>query len=133
MEQTSIEESRYEYRSTIVFDPNRISCSYRVRSARSPTEGLQGYLWPPYGFPEAILLATDVVDANGVSIQNSGEGQRGLATHGSGDVTEGLRTETVISFGSGRDAAAFIRYVIASDPYEQKIRLALEDVPTPDL
>ncbi|UCD49224.1 MAG: hypothetical protein JSW27_17035 [Phycisphaerales bacterium] len=133
VEKTSIEEDRYEHESTIILDPNRISYPHRGPRPLGEEEGLQGYLWPKRGLPDVIVLEIDVLNAEGNSIQNYGEGGRGLATHGSGDIAEGRRTETVISFGSGRDAAAFIRYVIAFKPYRQEVRLVLEDVPTPGL
>ena len=133
VERTSIEEDRYEHETTIILDPNRISYPHRGPRRLGEEEGLQGYLWPKRGLPDVIVLEVDVLNAEGNSIQNHGEGQLALATHGSGDIAEGRRTETVISIGSGRDAAAFIRYVTASKPYRQEVRLALEDVPTPGL
>ncbi len=133
IEQVSVAENQYEHRSSIVFDPNRIAYPRKASFHYDSDEGLAGYIWPSEGSPETIVMEIDVLNADGLSIQNHGGDGRVLGISRGGDYDEGRMTQAITSNGSARDAAAFIRYVIATDPYQQQVRLVLEDVPVPGL
>ncbi len=137
VEQTSIEENRYQLHSTIVLDPARIAYPRTHKPLNKPrgddTGLLRGYLWSKTGLPETIVMEIDVLDADGVSIQNYAQDARTvwfvIATNSVDNPT--IITQTITGFRRGAGAAAFIRYVVAFDPYRQKVDFTLEDVPVP--
>ena len=139
VEQTSIEANRYQFRSTILIDSTRIAYP-RTHTPLSKSRGddiglLRGYLWSKTGLPEMVVLEIDVLDADGVSIQNYAQDARTVSlfigTSSEEDLT--VITQTLTGTGRGCGAAAFIRYVVARDPYRQEVRFVLEDIPVPNL
>lgn len=137
VEQASIEESRYQFHSTILIDSARIAYP-RTHTPLSKPRGddtglLRGYLWSKTGLPETVVVEIDVLDADGVSIQNYAQDARtvtfSIATDSEEDLT--VINQTLTGTGRGAGAAAFIRYVVARDPYRQKVDFTLEDVPVP--
>ncbi len=133
IEEVSIAENQYEHRSSIVLDPNRIAYPRKASLHYDSDEGLAGHIWPAEGLPETIVVEIDVLDADGLSIQNHGGDSRILTISRGGDYAEGRMSQIITSSGSGRDAAAFIRYVIARNPYKQKVQLTMKDIPVPSL
>lgn len=137
VERTSIEEDRYQYHSTILIDPTRIAYPQTHKPLSESRGGdialLRGYLWSKTGLPETVVVEIDVLDADGVSIQNYAQDARTvgfvIGTSSQEDLT--IITQTLTGSGRGAGAAAFIRYVVARDPYRQKVDFALEDVPVP--
>jgi len=133
IEEVSIAENQYEHRSSIVFDPNRIAYPRKASLHHDSDEGLAGHIWPSEGLPETIVMEIDVLNAEGLSIQNHGGDSRILTISRGGDYDEARMSQIITSSGSGRDAAAFIRYVIARNPYQQKVQLTMKDIPVPSL
>lgn len=137
VEQTSIEENRYQLYSTIVIDPARIAYPRTHQPLSKPrgddTGLLRGYLWSKASLPETVVVEIDVLDANGVSIQNYAQDARSVIVHVATDSVDNptIITQTITGSGRGASAAAFIRYVVAFDPYRQKVDFTLEDVPIP--
>lgn len=137
VEQTSIEEDCYQYHSTVLIDPTRIAYPHThkpLSESRGDDIGLlRGYLWSKTGLPEIVVLEIDVLDADGVSIQNYAQDARTVGFVIGTSSQEGLTiiAQTLTGTGRGAGAAAFIRYVVARNPYRQKVDFALEDVPVP--
>jgi len=130
VEEAIVTEGRYDYGLKARYDPNKIS----YLDARERPAGFTGrrseapYSWPTniQPFPELIVTAIDVVDANGNGLSSSG------SSGGYNDVGgQRTATHTGTGFCSQCGDAAFIRHVIAFKPYNQQLPFVLENVPVP--
>jgi len=133
VEHAAVEDGRYDYRMQARFDPNEIVYpDYRPRTARGQKKG---YSWPGQTPPKAIVVGIDVLDAEGNSVhyQGSAGGHTTIVTGTNDSGGQLLATRTEIGVCSACGEAAFIRHTIAHEPYEQTVRLAMEDVLMPGL
>ena len=123
-------EGKYEYRIQARYDPNEVT----YLDARDRPAGFMGrrseapYSWPTniQPVPKMIVTAIDVVDANGTSLPRSG-GSGGFDDSGG----QRIVTRSADGFCPTCGNAAFIRHVIAFDPYDRKLQFVLENVPVP--
>jgi hypothetical protein len=128
VEEAVMSDGKYSYRMKARYDRNRIS----YLDARDRPAGFAGrvserpYSWPSRAFPEMIVTAIDVVDANGIALSRSG-GSAGFSD--SGD--QRVATRTCSGFCSQCGNAAFIRHVIAFKPCNRELQFVLENALVP--
>jgi len=125
-------EGQYNYVLQSRFDPGRVvHRDYRDRG--SWEDG--GYPWTETKAPELVVIAIDVLDAQGHSVHYQGS-DAGSATVGA--YRELFAEPAVVArHGIGNcqacGQAASFRLTLAYEPYEQEVRLSLEDVAVPSL
>jgi len=129
VEEATVELGKYSYRMEARYDPNRVSyLGIREKSPCSAGLTEVSYSWPVRAYPEMIVTGVDVLDAQyqstgyssllgGTTLRDSG-GHRIVTLHYS-------------AVGSECGKAAFIRHVIAFEPYDQELQFVLENVPVP--
>jgi len=131
IEQTVVADDRYDYRIKSRFDPNKVvHPDYRARTSAPPRE--EGYRWSDQRSPEMVVIAVEVLDAQGNSVHYQGSGGV-LSVVRSMDDFEDPAVVTRIETGrcDACSQAAFLRHTVAYAPYEQEVRLAMDDVTLP--
>lgn len=137
VEQAIVQEGKYSYRIKARYDPNKIS----YLDAREEPPGFTGrrhdplYAWPSQAFPEMIVTAIDVVDAEGNSIWNK-RMQSGHISFGTGSgFSDSGYQRIAMRHGNGTCSecgnVAFLRHIIAFEPYHRELQFVLENVPVP--
>ena len=134
VEQATVEEGKYRYRMKTRYDPNRIS--YLDVRDSPPCYTGHGpdvpYSWPWHAYPEMIVTAIDMLDAEGNSVTTQSTEYRisgGTTFKDSGG--QRIVTQQYTGTCSECTKAAFIRHVIAFKPYNQDLQFVLENVPVP--
>ena len=129
IEEATISDDSYQCNMQTRFDPDRIAHSDGLGLT---IEREEGYLWLDQMSPELIVIALEVVDAEGNAVRYQG-GAGVLSISRSKKVVDGLTIITRHETGScdACGQAAFLRHTIAYAPYEQEVRLVLEDVTLP--
>jgi hypothetical protein len=130
VEEAIVEAGRYEYSMKSQFRPSDVAHpDYRAVSSRNEN----GYTWLGKATPGVAVAAMEIVDANGNSVHYQGSGGGITSTVRSTQASVDRATVTRIerSTCSACGEAAFFRYTIAWEPYEQEVRFVLEDVPVP--
>ena len=130
IEETTVTDGRYECRMQTRLDPNRVvHPDYRPRT--SATRRDEGYRWSDQTAPEAVVIAIEVLDAEGTSVHYQGSGTVGsrMISLSADDPTVITRLEIGNCDTCGQ--AALLSHTIAYAPYEQKVRLTMEDVTLP--
>jgi len=134
VEETTVEEGKYWYRMKARYDPNRITY-LDVRDEPPCFVGSTdvSYSWPWYTYPEMIVTALDIVDAEGNSVMSQSSGRRVLSGGSSSKDSGGQRIATRQRIGTCSECgkAAFIRHIIAFKPYNHELQFVLENVPVP--
>ncbi len=124
VEEATVAEGQYAYRTKAIYDPNLVSYGGSTR---------HWHFWTDEALPESLMLAMDMLNADGQSVFDLSSGG-GFSSGSSGHGIEGGLIEAT-SHGSGRcDACGdvtTIRYTFAIDPYELAAPLVLEDIPIP--
>ena len=137
VEQAIVQEGKYSYRIKARYDPNKIS----YLGAQEEPPGFTGrrhdtpYTWSSQVSPEMIATAIDVVDAEGNSIWNK-RMQSGHISFGTGSgFSDSGGQRIAMRYGSGTCSecgnVAFLRHIIAFEPYHRELRFVLEDVLVP--
>jgi hypothetical protein len=132
VEEASVSEGRYTYRMKIRYERSRVS----YLDARDRPSGFIGrasdapYSWPSDAFPEMIVTAIDVVDAEGNSVWG-GSGSMGTGRGFDDFGDQRIVTQHGVGFCPTCDQAAFIRHIIAFEPYRRHLQFVLEDVLVP--
>ena len=133
VEEATVSEGRYRYRMKARYERSKIS----YLDARDRPSGFfigrasdYPYSWPSDAFPEMIVTAIDVVDAEGNSVWG---GSGSMGTGGGFDDSRDQRivTRDGVGFCSTCGKAAFIRHVIAFEPYHRELQFVLENVLVP--
>ncbi len=117
MEQAVAEENRYEYRVKVKYD-------------KAKADFLMGgsvHLWRDEAPPAAVVLETEVLNAEGQPVRDLGGGS--FSTSGSGSNDE--KTVTARGTCDACGTATTLRYTLAFQLSEREIRFALENVPVP--
>lgn len=132
MEQAVVADDRYDCRMKSRFDPNEVvHPDYRARTSAHPRE--KGYRWSDQRSPEIVVIAVEVLDVQGNSVHYQGSGGGVLSVVLGMDDFEDPAVVTRIETGrcNACGQAAFLRHTVAYAPYEQEVRLAMEDVVLP--
>lgn len=130
VEEAIVEAGRYEYSMKSRFRPSDVAHpDYRAVSSRRQN----GYTWLGKATPGVAVAAMEIVDADGNSVHYQGAGGGVTSTVRSTQASVDQATVTRIerSSCSACGEAAFFRYTIAWEPYEQEARFVLEDIPVP--
>jgi len=121
--EASVEEGRFSYSIEAIYDPNL--AEYAI--------GGTVHFWRDEVPPATIMLETEVLNADGESVQDLSQSGAFSGSSSARSSEGGLMTATVR--GSGRCSAcgdaAIIRYTFALAPYEREARFVLEDIPVP--
>jgi hypothetical protein len=137
VEKVVVQEGKYSYQMKARYDRNRVSyLDVRDRPPGRPAGREEMlYSWPSQALPEVIVTAMDIVDAKGTSVYDASTGLSTRGYGGSFSDSGDQRTATRDGLGycSACGAAAFIRHVIAFQPYSRQVRFVLQDVPVPSL
>ncbi len=123
VEQASVEDTTYSYRIKARYDSTKVQYSGGSMVSVSDTRPL----------PTMILISTDVLNAQGLSVRSqSTSGAFGSSSSSSGG-SSNQTTATISGSGSCSvcGTAATIRQVFAVSPYEKEARFVLDDIPVP--
>ncbi len=133
VEEATVSEGRYKYRMKARYERKRISY---LDARDRPSGSVVGrasdvpYSWPSNAFPEMIITAIDVVDAKGNSVweQRTGSSSTGVSIGFEDSGDQRIVTRDGVGICSVCDQAAFIRHVIAFEPYHRDVQFVLENV-----
>lgn len=132
IEEATVANGRYDYRMQTRLDPDEI---VHMDDPTSRARRDDGYGWSSQPLPAFMVTAVEVLDADGTVVQYQYQGGDGGATGMDLSVNkvDGLIVITRHETGScdACGQAAFLRHTIAYAPYEQEVRLVMEDVTLP--
>jgi len=121
LEQATVGEGTYHYRIQVRYDASQVD--YVMGGT---------HLWRDNLPPATAVLKMDVLNAEGQSIADLGDGAFTSPSSSSGSINQITGTSSGSGTCSACGDAAIFRYTLAFGVYEQEVRLAVENVPVPE-